>query len=362
MARLDSEFERMRQVFAGRSVLVSGHTGFKGSWLTFILSILGAHVYGASNSCPDDSRHIYHSLGISNLIVNSNHETIDVTTIDYPSLIREIQPDFVFHLAAQAIVSKSYYEPEITIRTNVFGVLNLLESLRTSDFKTTSIIVTSDKCYKNNNQGLPFKESDELGGVDTYSSSKAAAEIIINSYLCSFPILSEFHGVASCRAGNVFGGGDFSENRLVPDLINNLVNFEKATIRMPQATRPWTYVLDVLFGYISLAIRLQENAKEYSESWNFATSGQVTVEEIGKILVNYLGKGEIQTEEGESIGYEATLLGLDASKAFSRLNWVPKSTIPEALRDTLQWYVEAGNGVEMSTWTKDYLLKYLKKK
>ena len=353
--------ERMKKVYGGSRVLITGHTGFKGSWLSFILNSLGARVYGASNSTPDDSRHIYHALGVEKFITNRHHNLIDVTTADYNKLLREIEPHFIFHLAAQAIVSKSYSEPENTIHTNVIGVLNLLEYLRQTERKTIAIIVTSDKCYKNNNLGIPFKETDELGGKDPYSASKAAAEIVINSYLESFPNLSRNHGLASCRAGNVFGGGDFSENRLVPDLIRSLLSSQSPQIRMPSATRPWTYVLDVLNGYISLAIGLQRDTDGYSESWNFASEGQMTVQEIAETLIGHLGEGSVIIDDSATFGYEAKYLGLDPSKARLRLNWRPKLNTSEALKDTIDWYRAAQTGTDMEAYTTSYLLEYLSK-
>ena len=349
------------EVFRGKKVLVTGHTGFKGSWLSFILVLLGAKVYGASNSTPNERKHSFYLLNIKNIIENRNHEKIDVTTTAYPKLLNAIKPDFVFHLAAQALVSKSYEDPRTTINTNVNGILNLLDYMLLSEVKTTSVIVTSDKCYKNNNLGIPFVEDDELGGIDPYSASKAAAEIFINSYRTSFIKLSEFHGTASCRAGNVFGGGDYSPNRLVPDLISSLLENGTAKIRMPNATRPWTYVIDVLLGYLMLAARLDKESSPFSESWNFAADGQITVKEIGEILSAHLGYGEVVIDQSLMIGYEAKLLGINAEKSKKVLNWNPKVSTVNALQDTLDWYLQSKQTNNMVEYTNAYLTEYLAK-
>ncbi len=346
-------------IFHGKKVLVTGHTGFKGSWLSFILNKLGANVYGASNSIPGKTTHAYHLLNLRDIVINSNHENIDVTSVAYTELLNDLKPDYVFHLAAQALVSKSYSDPKTTFETNVMGVLNLLEYLRSTKQKATTIIVTSDKCYKNNNLGVPFVETDELGGIDPYSASKAAAEILINSYRKSFPQLTDLHGTASCRAGNVFGGGDFSPNRLVPDLVSSLLENKSAKIRMPNATRPWTYVIDVLIGYLMLAVRLRNDPKQFSDSWNFAANGKLTVKEIGDILCEHLGYGEIIVEISELIGYEAELLGINANKANRLLNWTPKVPTEKALQDTIDWYKTSKERENMVEFTEIYLTKYL---
>jgi CDP-glucose 4,6-dehydratase len=265
----------------------------------------------------------------------------------------------IFHLAAQAIVSESYVEPLQTIQTNIFGVVRILEHLRVSTHKSTSVIITSDKCYKNTNKGIPFVENDELGGIDPYSASKASAEILINSYVNSFERLRNFHGVASCRAGNVFGGGDWSENRLVPDLLKNLFATGEVFLRMPNATRPWTHVFDILNGYLILGERLHSSAEKYSGSWNFASEEHLTVENIAEIVIEKMGFGKIRINELNSIGYEATLLSLNPKKAKLELNWHCKVATAQALADCVTWYREQNSGVEMKYYSETYARNFL---
>jgi CDP-glucose 4,6-dehydratase len=225
-------------VFRGKKVLITGHTGFKGSWLAFTLDQIGASVFGLSLREPENQNHAYYALGIKEKLINSDSDLGDVREKDLADIIKLVNPDFIFHLAAQAIVATSYLDPFLTFSTNTFGTLNLLETLRTEKSLATVVVITSDKCYKNLNSARAYVEGDELGGSDPYSSSKAAAEIIFGSYLKSYPLLCLENGIASARAGNVFGGGDWSNNRLIPDCVRNIFDGNPINLRMPNATRP----------------------------------------------------------------------------------------------------------------------------
>lgn len=343
------------RIFNGKRVLITGHTGFKGSWLAYICKFLGSSVYGLSIDRPSDFRHSFHSLNISALLENSQHQILDVRTDEFEKYILKIQPDFVFHLAAQAIVSKSYKDPMATFTSNILGILNLLETVRAHKLSSTLIVVTSDKCYKNYNQIKPYVETDELGGNDPYSASKAAAEIVVGSYLASFPTFAP-NGVASVRAGNVFGGGDWSDNRLLPDCIRSIESNAPLLIRNPQATRPWTYVLDILQGYLMLAANLRLNPLVYRGAWNFASGENKTVRQIAELISS---NSVMNYKIEESLNFqEEKLLQIDATKAKSTLGWKTQSSIEDSLIETLEWYsIQRLKPYSLHTYTDEILSK-----
>lgn len=350
----------MIQAFNGKRVLVTGHTGFKGSWLAFMLRQMGAEVAGLSISEPENEKHAYYALKVSDHLVNPESAIGDVRSLDtFRQVVEEVRPDFLFHLAAQAIVSVSYREPLDTVTTNVVGVANVCEILRTSERSITSVVVTSDKCYKNKERLEPYREDEEMGGDDPYSASKGAAELVFHSYQMSF-----FNGanaaVASARAGNVFGGGDWSPNRLVPDCMRDLLQGGSVTIRMPEAVRPWTYVLDILIGYLQLAAGLHGDAKRYRGSWNFASGETRTVQEICDSMVATLGRGSVIIDAKGGFGKEAGLLLIDATKANENLGWRPSQSLDASLRDTADWYDRQANGEDMLAYSADYVANMLK--
>jgi CDP-glucose 4,6-dehydratase len=344
--------------FSGAKVIVTGHSGFKGSWLTKLLVESDAKVYGLSVTPPIDRRHIYYELNIGEEVENREDQFNDIRTGAFEELYNRVKPDFVFHLAAQALVSHSYINPAETITTNVIGTLNILESLRKRDFNCTAILITSDKCYKNKNQTAPYLETDELGGDDPYSASKASAEIVIQSYLKSYPELQK-NGLASVRAGNVFGGGDWSINRLIPDCARELFSTGKIELRMPNATRPWTYVLDVVSGYMLLASKLRNEPNRFSGSWNFASGENLTVAQIASLFISNLANGEIVINESPIIGHEANLLQIDPEKAIKLLGWNTKKTIEEAMRDTVAWYDAQNRSKNMLEHSKKTISWYI---
>lgn len=338
-----TEFEWLRANFKGKKVLITGHTGFKGSWMVCLLLELGAKVVGFS--LPTSQKNVlFNSLNFTDKI---NHVSGDVR--DYESFVRLLsseKPEVVFHFAAQPLVHRSYKEPLHTLSTNVMGSVNVLEAVRNCEFVRSFVFVTSDKCYENHEWIWGYRESDQLGGKDPYSASKAAAEIIFSTYLRSFFIQNESLGAASVRAGNVIGGGDYAEDRIVPDIIRAVSSDSPITIRNPHATRPWQHVLEPLNGYLQLAAKLLNEPKSYSGSWNFGpdNSRLRTVLDVAETITGLLGEGVISVSGGGQVTQEANLLQLNCDKAKQLLNWYPKWTIDQTLQKTASWYklVHAG--------------------
>ncbi len=320
--------------YTKKKVLITGHTGFKGSWLTAILDLLGCEIMGYALE-PESNSH-FSSLGLEKNIIN---EIGDIT--DFQNLkekVDQFQPDIVFHLAAQALVKKSYDEPLDTYNTNIIGSANILEVVRQSDSIKTLVFITSDKCYENVEWIWGYRENDKLGGYDPYSSSKASAEIVFSSYLRSF-FYEQNIGAASARAGNVIGGGDYSNNRIIPDCIKSITSNTPIKLRNPNATRPWQHVLEPLYGYIKLGYNLSKDSKKYSGSWNFGPSAYEprTVHEVAKSIVKTFKKGEIIIEKSGDF-HEAQLLQLNCDKANQQLKWFPKWNVDKTLDETAMWY------------------------
>lgn len=345
--------------FAGMNVLVVGHTGFKGSWLTFALKEAGARVWGFSLAEPEDPRHAYHELRIAALLENSRRQFGDVRDlVALQALHRSASFDVVFHVAAQAVVSEGYASPHFTLGTNAMGVANSLELHRLGSPEGPLVVVTSDKAYRNKESRKPYVEDDELFGDDPYSASKAMAEAAVHTYRFSFPE-SRRRGLASVRAGNVFGGGDWSPNRLVPDCARQLSSSREVMIRMPQAVRPWTYVLDVVSGYMRLAGSLLDHPEGFSGAWNFASGELLTVEEVARIMAEaWEPQGSIRSD-GSSIGHETGFLQIDASKARGSLGWRPLTSVDESLRRTAVWYLEQCQGLSLLEGSREEVRKYL---
>lgn len=328
-------------VYDGKRVLVTGATGFKGSWLCSWLLDLGAEVYGYSLDLVSP----VNLFGEANLQERMTHEFGDVR--DFPKLeqfVSDVQPDFIFHLAAQAIVSVSYEEPLSTISTNVIGTANILEAVRKLQKRVTTVIITSDKCYENVEQLWGYKEGDTLGGKDIYSASKGAAEIIFSSYYRSFYEGNDFHRIVSVRAGNVIGGGDWAKDRIVVDAVKMWNEGVDVQIRSPFATRPWQHVLEPLSGYLWLGALLSSNNENQfnGESYNFGPNGdQVkTVSELTGCLAKYWKNGPAALECGKTKQsfYEAGLLKLNIEKANVHLNWEPTLGFDECCKFVSEWY------------------------
>jgi len=330
-------------LFKGKTVLVTGHTGFKGSWLCIWLRELGANVVGYALD-PYTYNDIFVVSGMKDKIKSNIGDVRDYGGLK--GVFDKYQPEIVFHLAAQPLVRMSYKQPKLTYETNVGGTVNLLECCRLTESVKIVINVTSDKCYDNQEWIWGYRENDRLGGFDPYSSSKGCSELITAAYRDSF--FSETRGgslvkyVSSVRAGNVIGGGDWREDRLVPDCIRALKNAEPIIIRSPGSVRPWQHVLDPLSGYLLLASRMFENGGEYSGAWNFGPeyASFITVSELTQRLIKCWGSGRYKdlSEGPGQEPHETRSLTLDISKAVNLLKWKPALNVDEAIEYTVNWY------------------------
>ncbi len=321
--------------FKGKNVLITGHTGFKGSWLSFLLKHVGANVTGLALA-PRTNPTLYELLEINgkcnSIIADINNEENVKQAID------EAQPDFIFHMAAQPLVRYSYKQPLETFATNVMGTANVLEACKVLNKKCVVICITTDKVYHNFEWEFPYRENDRLGGYDPYSASKAAAELVIDSYRNSF-FKNSHISIASVRAGNVIGGGDWSEDRLFPDLVNSIINNLPIELRNPSAVRPWQHVLDPLFGYLTLAVNIEQSTHNYNEAWNFGpyNHDSKTVLEVCEQAIAVFQNGSIQISQDQE-PYEAGQLRLDISKSMKYLNWQPNWSTEKAIERTANWY------------------------
>lgn len=333
-------FAELAKVFKGKRVFITGHTGFKGTWLTLVLSQLGAIVKGYALS-PKTERDIFHLVKSEIRL-----ESVIADIRDREKLGQELiafQPDFVFHLAAQPLVSIAYKEPHETMEINVMGTVNLFEAIRKLNKNCVTIITTTDKVYKNQHWYYPYRETDVLGGYDPYSASKSAAELIIESYRDSFFNLVdiEVHGkaIAVGRAGNVIGGGDYSEDRLIPDIIKSIQDNLPIGVRNPTYVRPWQHVLDAVNGYLILASSLHSKPQETSGAWNFGPDGtnQLTVGDVVRIALDIFGGDHVLCAKNSEF-HETELLILDSSRAKNKLRWEPKWKPEKAIIETMNWY------------------------
>lgn len=326
-----------RRFWSGKRVFVTGQTGFKGSWLAFWLTHLGADVTGYSLAPPTEPN-LFEIAGIDGLI---DHEEADVRDAErLKKSLARARPEIVFHLAAQSLVLPSYSEPRETFETNVMGTVNLFEAVRACDGIEAVVNVTSDKCYENRAWVWGYRENEALGGHDPYSASKACAELVTGSFIRSF--FSDGPPIASARAGNVIGGGDWSADRLIPDLIRGFLSGSPVPIRNPAAIRPWQHVLDALAGYLRLAERLAgPDGSRYSGAWNFGPdgAGERTVGEIAARCRSLWGGGAaFETGTARPGPHEAAFLKLDSSKARGLLGWSPRWPLDDALIRTVEWY------------------------
>ncbi|MBS4167672.1 CDP-glucose 4,6-dehydratase [Parachlamydia sp. AcF125] len=324
-----------KNTLRGLPVLVTGHTGFKGSWLSIWLQALGAKVIGYSLPAPTQPSH----FSVTNLGQKIVHVTGDVCNYEkIYDTIQEHQPLFVFHLAAQSLVLKSYADPKETFDVNVGGTVNVLEAVRKSDCVKGCLVITTDKCYENKEWVWGYRENDRLGGKDPYSASKAMAELATQAYRSSF--FESSKAIASARAGNVIGGGDFSDFRLVPDCMKALMNKKLIEVRNPYSVRPWLHVLDALSGYLCLAQNLLTQGQAFAEAWNFGPLEQqgVSVEALVQKAVDYWGEGGWINLEAPNQKKEMNLLRLNWEHAAHRLKWSPVYGWQEALKDTVNWF------------------------
>ncbi len=358
--------------FKGKKVLITGHTGFKGAWLALWLISLGAEVAGYSLEPPTNPN----LFNILNLKKDINHIIGDIRDSEKLNMVfNACQPDIVFHLAAQSLVLPSYDNPKLTYETNIIGTVNLFEAVRKTGSVRVVINITSDKCYENKEWVYSYRENDPMGGYDPYSSSKGACELVANAYRNSFFNTKDYgqkHNVAiaSARAGNVVGGGDWAENRLIPDCIRALVKNEKIIIRNPDSERPWQLVLEPLSGYLKLADLMWNNpvsfncgsksdcSSSFSQGWNFGPAGQdsLNVIEVAEQIIKLWGKGSYEIKPNLN-AHETELLRLDTAKACSKLGWNAVYNVQNALESTINWYKNYYYHKNIDI--KDYTLKQI---
>ncbi|ACN98560.1 CDP-glucose 4,6-dehydratase [Sulfurihydrogenibium azorense Az-Fu1] len=350
-------------VYKNKRVLITGHTGFKGSWMALWLKEMGAHIIGYSLDPPTNPS-LFETLKLEKEIIHIVGDVRDEKKLK--ETFKKYQPEIVIHMAAQPLVRYSYINPKETYETNVIGTLNVFEAVRETDSVKVIINVTSDKCYQNKEWVYGYRENDPMGGYDPYSSSKGCAELLTTAYRNSFfnpEGYGKTHSVAlaSVRAGNVIGGGDWAADRLIPDCIRSLSKKEKIYIRNPQAIRPWQYILEPLSGYLWLGALLWINPTKYSEGWNFGPDDEniLTVEDIVKKVIHLWGEGEYEVILDKKF-YESKLLKLDTSKARFYLKWRPVYNIEIALKETVNWYKEYFNNPEnIYNYTLKQLYNYI---
>ncbi|MBI5204824.1 MAG: CDP-glucose 4,6-dehydratase [Nitrospirae bacterium] len=328
-------------IYKGRKVLITGNTGFKGSYMSLWLTELGADVIGYSLD-PPTSPSLFKILKLNKRISHTKGDVRDAAGIK--KVIKKYRPDMVFHLAAQPLVRPSYRDPELTYETNIMGTVNLLEAVRNTEGVKVAVNITSDKCYENKGSNYAYRETDPMGGADPYSSSKGCAELVTAAYRSSYfnPALygkSHNSALATARAGNVIGGGDWSEDRLIPDCIRALTKNRSISIRNPKAIRPWQHVLEPLSGYLWLGALMWNDGISYSRGWNFGPNdGDVLmVEDIVNEVIRLWGKGRYSVTPDNRL-HEAELLKLDISSARLHLGWRPVYSVQKAVETTISWY------------------------
>lgn len=350
----------LHKTYSGKKIFLTGHTGFKGAWMLRVLHDLGAEVMGYSLA-PEHPQDLYNQIGGNRLC----HSIIaDLSEREkLARAISDFQPDFIFHLAAQALVRRSYRQPIETFAANVMGTAHVLEAMRALEKPCVGVMITTDKVYENPERGEAFTEDDKLGGYDPYSASKAAAEIVIESYRRSFFNPKQFHehqkAIASVRAGNVIGGGDFSEDRLIPDIVRALEKGEPVVLRNPQSVRPWQHVLEPVFAYLLLGQKMAEDGVRFSTSYNIGPerADERTVAQVTNAFYEAFGKKASFAVKPEAALHEAGLLMLDNGKIKRELGWSPKLNAEEAIRWTAEWYANGRDarekcGEQISAYTR----------
>jgi CDP-glucose 4,6-dehydratase len=342
----------------GKKVFVTGHTGFKGGWLTFWLKMMGAKVTGYALPAPT-SPSLFDAVNLESVC---DHIVGDIR--DFNSLskaLEESKAEVVFHMAAQPLVRKSYRDPLETYSTNVMGTANLLQALRDNKYVKSCIIVTTDKCYENNEWDWGYRENDRLGGYDPYSNSKACTELVTSAFYKSFFQADSKIGIASARAGNVIGGGDFADDRLLPDIYRAIQSQVELRIRYPQSTRPWQHVLVPLSGYICLAEKLYAEPRIYSEAFNFGPKDEDCIS-VGELVRECSRAWDVKLPvvlESNPMLHEAKFLKLDISKAANKLKWSPKWNVNKALHESAVWYKSFINNENMSELTRKQIQDFL---
>lgn len=336
--------QALQDIFKGKKVFLTGHTGFKGAWLLQILNQLGATVKGYSLA-PEHDNDLYQQIDGEALCYSSVIADINDAAQVQAELVR-FEPDFVFHLAAQALVRRSYQAPADTFATNLMGTVNVLEAIRKLDKRCVAVMITTDKVYENPEDGIAFKEADKLGGYDPYSASKAACEIAISSYMRSFFPAADYDkhqkSIVAMRAGNVIGGGDFSEDRIIPDIVRAIQFLEPVKLRNPKAVRPWQHVLEPLMAYVQTAAILYNNPGSLSPAYNIGpeASDVLPVLEVTEHFIKAFGKGTYEITGNAHQPHEAALLLLDNTRIKTETGFTPKLTAHQAIEWTAKWYAD----------------------
>jgi len=334
----------LRSVYSGKRVFLTGHTGFKGAWMLQILHWLGANVKGYALS-PEKRNDLYHQIDGDNLCYSSVIADICDKQKLQSELVR-FEPDFVFHFAAQPLVRRGYDMPAYTFMVNAQGTAHVLDAIRSLVLPSVGVMITTDKVYDNPERGIPFREDDKLGGYDPYSASKAAAEIVIDTYRRSFFNPADYSNhektIASARAGNVIGGGDFSDERIVPDIVRSIAFGETVGLRNPHSIRPWQHVLEPLAAYLQLGAKMSEDPTHYCSAYNFGPNPEdmLTVEDLTKTFFENYGSGSYKNFIEEGAPHEARLLLLDSTKAYEQLGWKSVLDARTAIKLTAQWYAD----------------------
>ncbi len=336
--------EGLRRAYSGKKVFLTGHTGFKGAWMLQILNWLGANVKGYSLA-PEKSQDLYNQIDGDKLCYSS----VIADVCDKQKLQVELgrfEPDFVFHLAAQPLVRRGYEMPSYTFMVNAQGTAHMLDAMRTLPGKAVGVMITTDKVYDNPERGLPFSEDDKLGGYDPYSASKASAEIVIDSFRRSFFNPSRYSehnkSIAAARAGNVIGGGDYSDDRIVCDIVRAISFGETVGLRNPASVRPWQHVLEPLSAYLMLGAAMAEDPVKYATAYNFGPNpdDMLTVEDLTKVFIEHYGAGDYQDTSDSKAVHEAKLLLLNSEKAKTELGWESKMDARTAIQWTAEWYAD----------------------
>lgn len=347
------------EFWKGKRVFVTGHTGFKGSWLTVWLNSLGARVAGYALEAPT-SPSLY-SLCSASSLLEAEHISDIRNYCNLSEAVAAFQPDIVMHLAAQSLVQESYRSPLDTYSTNVMGTVHILESIRHCASVQAVIIVTTDKCYENKEWLWGYRENDRLGGFDPYSNSKACAELVTNAYIQSFFSTSR-PAVASVRAGNVIGGGDWAENRLIPDCVRAFLKGDEVTLRNPSAIRPWQHVLEPLYGYLLLAEKLIQHGQDFSGPWNFGPDddGIQNVGWVANALAgHWFAPARCKIEADPTLGHETSCLKLSSVKAKELLGWKPLWSVDQALKKIAEWTRAYQSESDMRAFTAKQIEAYM---
>jgi len=346
----------------GKKVLLTGHTGFKGSWMSIWLQSMGAELTGFSNSIPTKPS-LFESAEVSHGMTSINGDICDYDKIH--STITEYKPEIVIHMAAQSLVRESYQNPIKTYATNVMGTVNLFEAIRKEDTVRVIVNVTSDKCYENRELDRGYSEDDPMGGYDPYSNSKGCSELVTSSFRNSFFNPSDYSkhrvALASVRAGNVIGGGDWSQDRLIPDLVRGILGHSEIKIRNPSAIRPWQFVLDPLEGYLLLTEKLWENGIQYVGGWNFGPSdmGVKPVKWIVDKFLLFWGKNLDWNVDSYHQPHEEKILKLDCTKASTQLGWSTRTSMEKTLQNTVEWYKQFEQKNNMRKFTEEQIMSYM---